>query len=152
MITAQVESLRDLHRDLGPLLSAHYNLLSLHKKEGIPLRPQWPLYFEQEARGEFVCVILRNEGKIIGYWWGNVAPGKHYDTCLTSIMDIWNIVPEFITTVAPKILFDAVHRELKRRGVRYSMMGEKVHRPCGQLFELYGYKRIETTYAKWLET
>lgn len=151
MITAQVEGFRDRLEELKPLLPAHYDLLSVHKEKGFPLRPQYANYFAREAAGVLLFVTLRKDGLLIGYWIGNIAPGEHYETCLTSIMDIWNILPEFMPTIAPKILFDAVHREMKRRGVNLSFMGEKLHRPCGRLFELYGYKPMEKTYAKWLE-
>lgn len=150
MITAQVESFRERVEELQALIPTHYDALSLHKGR-FPLRPQWPVYFEREARGELLFVTLRHDGKMVGYWIAFNAPGLHYETCLTSIMDIWFIHPAHIVGKAPLLLIWTVERELKRRGVNLWFAGSKDHKPCGPLFEKLGFVKVESTYSKWLE-
>lgn len=151
MITAQVESLTEcLDSEIKPLLMLHWNKLALNKDK-VPLDPQYETYLIRDARDEVLFISLRDKGKMIGYWVAFIAPGLHYKTCLTHTMDIWNVLPEYEMTMAPLILFRAVEREIKRRGVNRSFIGEKLHRPSGRLFKAFGYEPVETYYSKWIQ-
>ncbi len=150
MLTAQVEDFSSAFQEAAPLLEKHYNILSFHKGK-FPLLPQLHVYQEREARGETVTITLRRDGSLIGYWMCFVAPGLHYSTCLTSIMDIWFIDPDHMAGKAPLILINAVENEMRRRGVNLWFAGEKLAKPCGRLFEKLGFEKVETFYAKWLE-
>ena len=150
MITAEVELIRDILPELKPLLHKHYDALSNHKGR-FPLDPQYHEYIADEYAGKIFAMVLRREGRIIGYWIATVAPGRHYETCLTSIMDIWFVDPDHMAGKAPLILIKAVERELRRRSVNLWFAGEKLHKPCGRLFEKLGFEKVEATYAKWLE-
>lgn len=149
MITAHIESFRERLEELKPLLPQHWEKLALHKDK-VPLNPQYETYFAREASGELLFVALRDTGRMIGYWIACIAPGLHYQTCLTAMMDIWNILPEYSGTIAPMILMRAVEREYKRRGVNRSIVGEKLHAPCGRLFHAFGYEPVERIYSKWI--
>lgn len=150
MITAQIEPFRENIAELQTLIPTHYDKLSLHVGK-FPLKPQWHVYLEREARGELMFTTLRRDGKMIGYWISFITPGLHYETCLTAIMDIWFVHPEHAIGKAPVILIKTVERELRRRGVNLWFAGSKNHRPCGRLFELVGFEAVETFYGKWLE-
>lgn len=150
-LTAQVESFRERLGELKELLPAHYDRLSTHKAHGIALDPQYDIYFAREAAGELVFVTLREDGRMVGYWIAFVAPGLHYKACLTAIGDIWFVVPKHLNGTAPLRLGRAVERELKRRGVRLWFAGEKLHFPCGRLYQALGMEPQECTWAKWLE-
>lgn len=149
MITAHVEAWLDCLEEMKPLFPQHWEKLALNK-DAVPLDPQYFAYHERDARGEVCVIVLRDAGRIIGYWIAFVAPGLHYQTCLTAIMDIWNVLPEYESTMAPLVLMRAVEREYKRRGVMRSVVGEKLHKPCGRLFVAFGYEAIEKTYSKWI--
>jgi N-acetylglutamate synthase-like GNAT family acetyltransferase len=151
MITACVESFLTLLPEMKPLLAKHYDALSLHKAKGFPLDPQYFAYAQDEAEGRLFIMALRRDGRLIGYWVAFVSPGRHYQTCLTSIMDIWYVDPEHMAGKAPLILVKAVERELRRRGVNLWFAGEKLHLSCGRFFEKLGFEKVEATYAKWLE-
>ncbi len=149
MITAHVESFTDRLDELKPLLPLHYDALALNKDQ-VPLDPQYEIYFAREAAGELMFVTLRDTGRLIGYWIAFIAPGLHYRTCLTATMDIWFIHPDYTAGTAPLRLIRAVEAETRRRGVRRWFAGEKLHTPCGRLFEAVGMEKVETTYMKWL--
>lgn len=151
MITAGVELIRDILPELKPLLAKHYDALSLHKGRDYPLMPQFHVYLAREAAGEVSFIALRRDGILIGYWVCFITPGLHYQTCLTSIMDIWFVDPDHMAGKAPIILMRAVETEMRRRGVNLWFAGEKLHKPCGRLFEKLGFEKVEATYAKWLE-
>lgn len=147
MIKAQPESFIDNLEELMPLLPEHWDKLALDK-DRFPLDPQYPLYFAAEEAGQLLFMTLRDDDRMIGYWIAFIAPGMHYRTCLTATQDIWNIVPEYQSTVGPMILLRAVHKEYKRLGVNRSFVNEKMHLPCGRLFKAFGYEPIETHYSK----
>lgn len=152
MLTTQVESLTEAYHsgELQSLLPIHWNKLALDKGK-VPLDPQYEIYLQKDAQGQVTYVTLRDAGRLVGYWIAFIAPGLHYKTCLTAMMDIWNLLPEYENGRAALILMRAVEREYKRRGVNRSHIGEKLHKPSGRLFKAFGYEPIETYYSKWIE-
>ncbi|GAJ29736.1 GNAT family protein [Acidomonas methanolica] len=150
MVTAQIERLTDILPELKPLLPMHYEDLSLHRLHGVPLRPQYHVYLERDARGLVCCATLRANGLIVGYKIGFVAAGLHYETCLTALPDIFFIAHDHRGGTGALKLFRCYERELRRRGVMLWMDGSKDHKSTGRLFEALGFVQTETTYSKWL--
>ena len=93
MITAAPEPWRPTIDEMMPLLPLHWEELALDRDK-VPLQPQWRVYDERDARGELQIVVLREDGRLIGYYWGFIAPGLHYASCLTATMDIFFVHPE----------------------------------------------------------
>lgn len=149
MITAAPEPWRPTIEHMMPLLPLHWEELALDKDK-VPLQPQWHIYDERNARGELQIVVLREDGRIIGYYWGFIAPGLHYASCLTAQMDIFFVHPEHRNGRAGTILFRAVERDLRRRGVQRWFVGTKLHRDCSALFKRLGFTPVETYHSKWL--
>lgn len=149
MLTAAPESFIENVGELKTLIHAHWKKLALDKDK-VPLDPQWEVYFAREQAGELSFVVLRDAGRMVGYWITFIAPGLHYRTCLTATMDIWNVLPDYERAGPILTLSRAVLRELERRGVNRSFVGEKLHKPCGKLYRAMGYEAIETMYSKWI--
>lgn len=147
VITAHVESFTQRLPELKPLLDIHWRKLALNQ-DTVPLDPQYGVYIAREARGEVCFITVRDAGKLIGYWISFIAPGLHYQTCLTAQMDIWNVLPEYERSRAPVVLMKAVEAEYIRRGVNRAFAGEKLHKPCGRLYEAFGYTAVETHYSR----
>jgi GNAT superfamily N-acetyltransferase len=149
MITAQVESLTEVLEELKPLLPLHYEELALNK-DSIPLDPQYDVYSRERLQGEVIFVTVRDEGALIGYFVGFIAPGLHYQTCLTCTMDIFYIVQDRRGRGGGVLLFKAVEKELKRRGVDRWFVGSKCRHDASILFERLGFERVEIYYSKML--
>jgi len=149
MVTIMLESFEDRLPELEPLLPLHYEELALNKDK-VPLSPQYPVYINRERNGELMFMVVRDRGELIGYFIGFVAPGLHYSTCLTLIMDIFYIHPEHRGSSTGHKLFKAVEAEAKKRGVQRMFVGSKVHLDASWLFEKLGYEKVETTYSTWL--
>jgi GNAT superfamily N-acetyltransferase len=149
MMTAAVEPWSAVIDELRPMLPLHYAELALDQNR-VPLDPQWHVYTARERAGELLAVVLRDGGDAIGYYWGFIAPGLHYATCLTATMDVFYVHPAYRNGSAGVILFRAVERELQRRGVDRWFVGTKLHADCGALFRRLGFAAVETYYAKWL--
>ncbi len=149
MLTASVESLTENLEILKPLLPLHWEELALNKDK-VPLDPQYEIYLERDRRGEVLFIALRNEGELVGYFVGFVAPGLHYKTCLTCIMDIFYVHPKHRGR-SGIVLFKAVEDECKRRGVDRVFVGSKCHKDASWLFEKLGYTEVERYFSKWLK-
>lgn len=151
-LTAQVETLRGGGLDeLKPLLPIHYKELSLHQFHGIPLNPQYHIYLDREDRGEVMYVTLRQGGQLCGYFVGFIAPGLHYQDCLTLTLDIFYLLPEFRGNGGGVTLFAEVQRELQRRGAKAWFVGLKEHlrEHAEALFLQMGFEKSEQYYCKW---
>jgi hypothetical protein len=149
MITYHPESFEERLDELKVLLPEHYRELALNQSH-VPLDPQYGYYIEQERNGRLLFMVAREDGQMIGYFIGFIAPGLHYQTCLTCAMDIFYIRKDKRTGSAGLKLFRAVETELRRRGVQRWFMGSKLHADASALFKRIGAAPVETHYSKWL--
>lgn len=149
LITAQVENLTERLEDLKPFFPRHWEELALNQKQ-VPLDPQYDVYLAKDAAGEIMLIIIREGGKMVGYFVGFVGPGLHYKTCLTLTMDIFYILPEHRGSGAGFVLFKEVEREAKRRGVQRMFVGSKLHKDASWLFEKLGYEEVERFFCLWM--
>src|SRR6266481_3532692 len=125
MMSAQLETIREGLAELMPLLPIHYEELALNKDK-VPLDPQYDLYLAREERGEVIYMTLREGGKLMGYFIGFIAPGLHYETCLTCSLDIFYVHPDHTNGRGGLRLFRTLEKELKRRGVQRWFVGSKL--------------------------
>lgn len=153
--TVCVEQLHNCLEELKPLFVPHWLELGLDQEQ-VPLDPQYEVYLEREARGEVLCVTARQQGAIVGYFIGFIAPGLHYRTCLTLTMDIFRLDPQFreadsLSKLEADMLamqiFERVELEARARGVQRAFYGSKVHRTAADFFEQLGLREVERYYS-----
>lgn len=149
MITCAVEDFAPFLEEVKPVFPMHWEELALNKDK-VPLDPQYEIYLARDALGEVLPVVLREDGKLIGYFVGFVAPGLHYKTCLTCTMDIFYVIPEHRGAGTGFVLFKTVEKELRRRGVQRLFVGSKLHKDASWLFQKLGYEEVERYYSVWL--
>lgn len=150
MLTAAPEPFAPFLAEVQPLLPEHYKELALNQDK-VPLAPQFEEYLRRDAAGQVLTVTLRSAGELVGYLVGFVAPGLHYQTCLTLIVDIYWLRPDMRGNGGGALLFKAVEREAKRRGVQRMFVGYKLHSPAPKpLFEALGYEPCEMFHTVWL--
>lgn len=149
MLSFLVESLTEHLEEMKPLFPEHWKELALNQDE-VPLDPQYDIYLARDARGEVLFVAGRNDGELIAYFVGFVAPGLHYKTCRTLTMDIFWVKPEHRGKSAGIRLFKAVEQEARRRGVQRMFVGSKLHKDASWLFERLKFTAVETYFSKWL--
>ena len=154
MITAQIEELdAETLNEAKPLLPSHYDELSEHKQARIPLDPQFDLYLARAAAGQVIYVTLRERGALIGYLVSFVAPGMHYQGCLTCTTDIFYVTPDLRGLHGGTLLFDAWKKECARRGVNLMQIGIKTRHAkyAGPLLEAAGFKATELMFWQFLD-
>ena len=149
MITAQIEPWPAFIHEAQPLLPLHWAELALNKDK-VPLDPQYDIYTARDLVGQVLVVTLRQDGELVGYFIGFIAPGLHYKTCLTLTMDIFWTHPSIRNGFAGVKLFRLVEKEAKRRGVQRMFFGSKLHKDASKLFEFLKMQATEIYYSKWL--
>lgn len=149
MITCHIESFEQQLEELKALLPLHYEELALNQDK-VPLAPQYHVYIEREHAGGLLFVTLRDAGSLVGYFIGFIAPGLHYETCLTCTMDIFYVRKDRRRGTAGVRMFRFVEAELRRRGVQRWFMGSKIHADASALFKRIGAVPVETYFSKWL--
>lgn len=146
----QLENLEENLDEIRELLPLHYQELALNQDK-VPLSPQYDIYVQRERAGQLIYMTLRDEGHLVGYFLGFIAPGLHYSTCLTCTMDIFYVRPDVRNLGLPGLkLFRAVEKELKARGVQRWFVGSKVKADASALFERLAFERVEVYYSKWI--
>jgi len=149
MITCHVESFEQQIEELQALLPLHYGELALNQDK-VPLQPQYHVYIDRERAGGLLFVTLRDAGELVGYFIGFIAPGLHYETCLTCTMDIFYVRQDRRGGSAGVRMFRFVEAELRRRGVQRWFMGSKLHADASPLFKRIGAAPVEIYYSKWI--
>lgn len=153
MITFAVEPFRAVYAEMYPLLEQHYREISSHFKHGVPLAPQVAEYQRRADAGGLVMVIGREAGQIAAYMPIFIAPGLHYQTCLTATVDIFYVAPERRGFIAGVRMFRFAMQECKRRGVQRFAAGAKletVARDASPLLQFVGLSPVETIHEIWL--
>lgn len=145
-----VERFHDVYAELLPLLHEHYDEISIHKQKGYDLKPNVALYRAMEDSGQLMMMIGRLEGQIVAYFVVFVRPSIHYLDCLEGIGDIFFVEQTRRGAMVGLNLFEVTENELKRRGVKLFMAGEKLQFPATALFQRRGFEPIERKHAKWL--
>jgi GNAT superfamily N-acetyltransferase len=145
-----VERFQDVYDELFPLLHKHYDEISLHKKQGYDLKPNIALYRAMQDADQLTMMIGRLDGRIVAYFVVFVRPSIHYGDCMEGVGDIFFVEPGLRGLMYGLALFEATENELKRRGVKCFMAGEKLAFPATALFERRGFEPIERKFAKWL--
>jgi hypothetical protein len=129
------------------LFELHWREIALNHAE-VPLDIDYARYDAMAAVGGLHVLTARRVGTLIGYHVALISPHLHYRSTLHGITDVYWIAPECRHGITAVRFFQAVERELKRRGVRKLFTATKLHLDQGSLFEYLGYKPVERLYAK----
>lgn len=153
MLTVQIESFEACASELEPIFQIHWQELAIFK-DRMPLAPQWDEYFQRERDGRLFLTTVRLDGKIVGYWTVQIAPGFHYATTLTAHTDVIYVTPEVRDRGIVLPLYRRVKSELQRRGVSLWYAGHKSHNPLGmdRLLPMLGFQPADCYFAQWLGT
>lgn len=151
MISAQIESFEAALPELLAIFPTHWAELALFR-DRMPLSPQYREYIKRERAGVLFLATIRMNGRIVGYYTAQAAPGFHYESTFTATMDMVYVLPEVRDRGLALPLFRCVERELKRRGVQLWYSGFKTHNPLGmpRLLGLLGFRDADTYMARWI--
>lgn len=150
MLTAQVEDLERVWPELEVLFPEHWEALG-RDRQMVPLRPHKEAFFKRALQGEVLCVTLRKDGRVIGYFVGLLGVGLHYAETLQLHLDLFWVSEAERGKWGGVKLLRCVLREATRRGVKRAFLAHKVHYPeAGRLFKIFGFEPVEVHYSKVL--
>lgn len=151
MITAQIEMVEPCLPELLRLWPDHWRELALFQ-DRMPLRPQVREYVLRNVAGTLFLATVRHDGRMVGYFLCQIAPGFHYGDTLTGTTDIFWIIPEYRDRGLFLPLYRCVERELKRRGVQIFYCGYKAGNPLkmDRMLPMLGFVPADHYHAKWI--
>lgn len=149
MTTYTIEKLRDVRPEMELLFPAHWEEVA-RDRETIKLNPDWPSYFQMEDAGQVQALIVRSEGKVIGYHVSFLKVHLHYADSLHAFTDLYFILPEFRVGRVGIQMFREVEKEWRRRGVVKAFTGTKCSADKSRIFEHLGWNRTEYLFTKVL--
>lgn len=149
MITYNIEKLDDFLEEIKPMLFAHWEEIALNKDK-IKLNPDYERYYVMEQLGLLRSVIVRDEGKVIGYYISMLAPHLHYKDCYTALNDILYLAPEYRKSDVAYKMFKFAEADLKELGVDLMFLHMKIEFPFVELCEAVGMKKVEYSYSKYI--
>lgn len=152
MLTTSINELADFYSELKPLLNIHYKELSEHGKRGYPISYNVADYFKYENDGQLLCVTLREEGQLIGYFIGFITLCLHYKLP-TLTGDMFYVLPDKRGKKGGYLLMQEIKDEVKRRNIKVWKMGYKEeHREfMEKLLLACGFSPFERMLAYWAE-
>lgn len=151
MLTAAIEPISACVEEIKTLIPTHYDEISEHKLRGYPLEPRYDTYLARDAVGEVIFVALREEGKLVGYLISFVSSGMHYESCLTSITDIFFVYPDQRGMQGGVMIFSEWIKECTRRGVDLMAAGfkSKHAKHVRPILEAMGFFEAEIIFWKF---
>jgi hypothetical protein len=149
-ISFQVERFSDVIGEMREYFTAHYQELATFKDKISEVNPDYALYEAMDAAGKLHVVTARSEDKLVGYYVGVVMPQPHYKTTLYAMADLYWLRPDFRkgATGIEFLLF--IEGSLKERGVQVTVMGTKMSKDLGKLYEHLGYTETDRVFRKGL--
>lgn len=147
--TFAFESMESILDEISPLHRAHWNETEEHR-HGLPFNPDYKTIFSYERAGRYVLFTLRRDGRLLGNFSLYLSRSLHTQT-LTSKEDTLFLLPEARKgrTAVRFIAFG--ERALLRAGVREIRVSVKLVNKAGRLFQMIGYKPVESGLSKILE-
>jgi hypothetical protein len=149
-ISFEVERFSDVIGEMREYFTAHYQELATFKDKISEVNPDYALYEAMDAAGKLHLVTARDEGKLVGYYVGVVMPQPHYKTTLAAMADLYWLHPDYRKGFTGVDFLRFIESSLKERGVQVTVMGTKLSKDLGRLYEHLGYQPTDTVWRKWI--
>jgi len=151
MVTYTVESFIAAQPELEQIIPLHWAEIARDRENPkFQLKPDWAMYHNLEHAGMLFMLVVRMDGKMIGYYLGFIRKQLHYMDSLALITDIYFVLPEYRKGRIGVQLFKEAEKAAKARGVDKVYLGCKCSEELDRtkIFERLGYSKIEYTFAK----
>ena len=145
MITYQEETLKQIRsKELDEILKLNSKELT---KFSFPLNPDWTVYEQLERTNSLHIITVRDEGKLIGYYWSIIVQHHHYKDMMIAENDIHYLLPEYRKGWLGYKFLKEVIKLLKLRNIDviiHSMKSDNSYLPITERlgFKLMDYKLI----------
>ena len=137
-----------LHKELFPLLTAHYDEIA-HFKD-IKLKPAFDRYDDLEERGALRVFTAREDGRVVGYSIYIITHNLHYSDSLQALQDVLFLIERARAGLTGFKFIKWCDGELAADGVQVVMHHVKKSHDFSPVLERMGYTKIESVYARRL--
>lgn len=149
MITYMVEPWSSVWPELQPLWNEHWEQVALNR-DTIKLNVDMEAYANYEAQGALHVLVVREDGKVIGYHLSIIRTHLHYKDSLNAFTDVYFLDHAHQGSTVGVKMFKEVEKSLRARGVEKMFTGTKVSLDRGDLFEHLGWTLTEKLYTKYI--
>jgi hypothetical protein len=146
----QVERLADVRGEWERYFPAHYEELATLKQHITQVDPDWGMYERLDAAGILHIVTVRDGGALVGYYMGAVLPQPHYKSVVFASADVYYLDPAYRKGFTGIKFLKFIEESLRARGVQMIVMGTKLSKDLGKLYEALGYVETDRVFRKWL--
>lgn len=151
MLIFQHEKWHDCVAEMRPLWPEHWAELALNR-DAVELACDEAKYEYGEANGNLHIVTARDDGRLVGYYYGMLLHHLHYKNAgLMCYTDVYFLKPEYRKGSNGVRFLLWVMESLKACGVVKLYMSTKVHQDHGDLFEALGMKCSDRVFTKMLK-
>lgn len=150
MITFQLETFEEWHRDVGELALMHQAETGTYP-ERLRLNLNAPVYAAVEKADRLRILTVRDGRRLIGYYVLFLMFHNHYCDVLVSGHDGHFLHPDYRkgTGLGMELLRRA-EQIARDGGAKLHMMRSKAKSGHGRLYQRLGYDLMDETYTKWL--
>lgn len=149
MITYTVERWVDCRDDLKFLLPIHWAEID-NNQENAPFDPDYDAYQMLDNGGFLHLVLVRDDGRLIGYHSFVMRTHLHAKSTLMAFADVYYILPEYRYGRIGIKMFLFAESSLKDLGVKQIYNATTMKLNNGPIFKRLGYTHIEDVYVKEL--
>jgi len=135
--------------EIKPLLEEHWEEIAMYKDK-IEFSPDYDKYISLQNMGMLHVVVVRDDGKLVGYFVSFIQPHIHYKKHLFAVSDILYIHPDYRGSTVAYRMFKYAKQELREVGVSVLMIHMKTAHPFGRLCEALGMEKQELSYSVYL--
>ena len=146
----RVEEFSGVYLEIEPFFEAHYNELATLKDKIPKVDPDYKLYADLESRGQLHIVTAREAGVLVGYFGGCLTAHPHYKSVFMCSADLYYLAPEYRKAQNGILFLQFIEASVKERGVQLLVMGTKMSKDLGLLYEHRGYTETDRVFRKWL--
>lgn len=144
------EQFTDIYPEIEPFFQAHYDELATLKDKIPKVDPNYKLYATLEASECLHVVTARQCGALVGYFVGVVTPHPHYQQVLTCSADLYYLAPEYRKAQNGILFLQHIEKSVRERGVQLLVMGTKMQKDLGRLYEHLGYTETDRVFRKYV--
>lgn len=147
-ITIRVEPLPSM-KEVGLLAFAHHQEIA-EDKGALPFNPDYDYYLRLQDSGKLRCIIVRDDGKLVGYW--GVLIQKHPHSCAVTVAlgDLYFLAKEYRGRGIGDDMLALAVVTAKQSGAAVFITREKTAHPHDALFTSFGFRPFEYAYTRTL--
>lgn len=148
MITYQVETWEDYHRDSEKLWQEDFN--EVFAEKWMELAPDIEKYKMLEQFDMLLITTARNDGELVGFHISIISPHMHCRKTNCAFQDALYLSKGFRKGFVGIKLLKFTEIVLQMRGVEMLYFTSPETRDSGKLFEYLGFKKSDTVYSKYI--